>query len=517
MENITSVQYLTALQGALRGIVAFCGLLLYVLGKTRQYHIPAFKYLQNFIAVMSIWGFFGGVFFICPYVDLLPYISPFIYASITFSGSFFMLFCVAYAYPHKEVLLKKLSWILVVPCIICISVLVPPLQKFSIIFTNELIYIPYRDILEHYHFLFYVHIFFNYATVIGGIIVVACKSIKFPKETTVGSRIAMLALALFVGQNAFYTFAPRGNLLFCVPSVAIVSCMILLFYTMYYDTVEQIIDKGQSSLLESLPFPVMILNNHNLLIHTNSTGKELLSSMDSLPQKYVKKNDFFLNFTVFDKEDTLPESLDVTSRQVIQKKKDKTLYYLQEQQLTNDKLKKSHGQMMMMVPLTAIQNFFSSLESKAFKDNLCGCYNRHYFQLRLTAPAPEHMFPISILMCDIDNLKGINDILGHDIGDSYIKFCYNAIRSSVPEYADIFRLGGDEFLVVLFQTPATAVKEMVQKIESYVVQYKEFEPHRIGISVGTATAQNSTANMEDCVKAADMDMYKVKAMRKGRA
>ena len=58
---------------------------------------------------------------------------------------------------------------------------------------------------------------------------------------------------------------------------------------------------------------------------------------------------------------------------------------------------------------------------------------------------------------------------------------------------------------------------MVQKIESYVVQYKEFEPHRIGISVGTATAQNSTANMEDCVKAADMDMYKVKAMRKGRA
>ena len=514
MDNITSVQYLTALQGALRGIVAFCGLLLYVLGKTRQYHIPAFKYLQNFIAVMSIWGFFGGVFFICPYIDLLPYISPFIYASITFSGSFFLLFCVAYAYPYKEALLKKLSWLLVVPSIICISLLVPPLQRFSITFTKELVYIPYRDILEHYHFLFYIHIFFNYVTVIAGIIVVACKSIKYPKEITVGSRIAMLALALFVGQNAVYTFGPRNNLLFCVPSVAIVSCMILLFYTMYYDTVEQIIDKGQSSLLENLPFPVMILNNHNLLIHTNSTGKELLSSMETLPSRYVKKHDFFLNFTVFSKEDAHSEAR--ASQQVIQQKKDKTLYYLQEQQITNDKFKKNHGQMIMMVPLTAIQNFFSSLENKAFKDNLCGCYNRHYFQLRLTAPVHEDMFPISILMCDIDNLKGINDMLGHDRGDSYIKFCYTAIRSSVPEYADIFRLGGDEFLVILFQTPATAVKDIVQKIDAYVAHYKEFEPHRIGISIGATTAQNSNANMEDCVKAADMEMYKVKAMRKGR-
>ena len=154
METITTIQYLTSLQGAWRGTVAFCGFILFFVGQSKQSHAPAFKYLQYFIATLGVWGFFGCLFYFCPTPQLLPIISPFIYVSISFAGPIFMLFCVSYTMPKKDALLKKLSWILIIPCIVGTTLLLPPLQKFSIIFTQNVIYTPYRDIREEYHFLF---------------------------------------------------------------------------------------------------------------------------------------------------------------------------------------------------------------------------------------------------------------------------------------------------------------------------------------------------------------------------
>ncbi|MBO5690598.1 MAG: hypothetical protein J6R96_01920, partial [Spirochaetaceae bacterium] len=75
MERITLLQYLTALQGALRSIVFLCALLLIILCVNRQSHIPAFKYFLHFVIAMGVWGFFGSIFFIYPEDNLLPYIS----------------------------------------------------------------------------------------------------------------------------------------------------------------------------------------------------------------------------------------------------------------------------------------------------------------------------------------------------------------------------------------------------------------------------------------------------------
>ena len=85
MERVTLIQYLTALQGALRAIVALCALVLFVLSKNRPTYIPAFKYLRRFISIIGIWGFCCTIYFFCPYQKLLPFISPWIYVSIGFA------------------------------------------------------------------------------------------------------------------------------------------------------------------------------------------------------------------------------------------------------------------------------------------------------------------------------------------------------------------------------------------------------------------------------------------------
>lgn len=514
METITTIQYLTSLQGALRGTVAFSGFILFFVGQSKQSHAPAFKYLQYFIATLSIWGFFGCLFYLCPTPQLLPIISPFIYASISFVGPIFMLFCISYTMPKKDTLIKKLSWIFIIPCIVGTTLLLPPLQKFSITFTRNVIYIPYRDIREEYHFLFYVHIVCNYITVLTGVFVVFYKAIRYPSENTPGSKAAMLALAIFVGYNAFTTFGNKNTMFFWVPSIASTSSMILLFLAMYYDTADQIIVQGRNRLLEIIPFPVMILNNDNIFIHVNSRGSHLFSTIKKLPNQYVKKQEFLEHFSILDIEETQQETITPTSRHVVQQTDTKNLFFLQEQVINSERNKTKQGQVMMMIPLHTIQKLFANLENKAFKDSLCNCYNQHYLQIKMKELTEPSVFPVSFLMCDIDNLKGINDKLGHDQGDVYIKLCYEALRSSVRKDDAIFRLGGDEFLIILTRTHEPIARSIIQNIDSTMEQHKGFEPHKIGISVGVATAIDTSANIEECLKVADVDMYNTKRKHK---
>ena len=425
-----------------------------------------------------------------------------------------MLFCVSYTMPKKDALLKKLSWILIIPCIVGTTLLLPPLQKFSITFTKNVIYIPYRDIREEYHFLFYVHIWCSYITVLMGVFVVFFKAIRHPSDPTPGSRAAMWALAIFVGYNAFTTFWKKNNMFFWVPSIASASSMILLFLAMYYDTADQIIVKGRNRLLEILPFPVMILNNDNIFIHSNSKGKHLFSTIKNLPNQYVKKQEFLDYFTILDIEESQSKTVTHTSRHVVQQTDTNNLFFLQEQVINSEYNKTKQGQVMMLLPLHTIQKLFSNLENKAFKDSLCNCYNQHYFQVKMKELVDPNLFPVSFLMCDIDNLKGINDKLGHDQGDVYIKLCYEVLRSSVRKDDAIFRLGGDEFLIILTKTQEPIARSIIQNIDAKMEQHKEFEPHKIGISVGVATATDTSVNLAECLKAADVDMYNTKRKHK---
>ena len=425
-----------------------------------------------------------------------------------------MLFCVSYTMPKKDALLKKLSWILIIPCIVGTTLLLPPLQKFSITFTKNVIYIPYRDIREEYHFLFYVHIWCSYITVLTGVFVVFFKAIRHPSDPTPGSRAAMWALAIFVGYNAFTTFWKKNNMFFWVPSIASASSMILLFLAMYYDTADQIIVKGRNRLLEILPFPVMILNNDNIFIHSNSKGKHLFSTIKNLPNQYVKKQEFLDYFTILDIEESQSKTITHTSRHVVQQTDTNNLFFLQEQVINSEYNKTKQGQVMMLLPLHTIQKLFSNLENKAFKDSLCNCYNQHYFQVKMKELVDPNLFPVSFLMCDIDNLKGINDKLGHDQGDVYIKLCYEVLRSSVRKDDAIFRLGGDEFLIILTKTQEPIARSIIQNIDAKMEQHKEFEPHKIGISVGVATATDTSVNLAECLKAADVDMYNTKRKHK---
>ncbi len=120
----------------------------------------------------------------------------------------------------------------------------------------------------------------------------------------------------------------------------------------------------------------------------------------------------------------------------------------------------------------------------------------------------------ALLYIDVDEFKGINDSLGHHVGDELLKSVANRIRSCIRETDHVARLGGDEFAVI-----QTAVKnvgdvmEFVMRIQEAIRQPYECLGHQLSTdaSIGIALAPHDGTDLDQLVKSADLAMYGAKA------
>jgi diguanylate cyclase len=121
---------------------------------------------------------------------------------------------------------------------------------------------------------------------------------------------------------------------------------------------------------------------------------------------------------------------------------------------------------------------------------------------------------LSILALDIDHFKKVNDTYGHDGGDAVLRQLGNVLLSSCRPFDIVARVGGEEFSVVLLDCPNTQAVEVAERIRSSVAGHAFILPDgtslQISISIGVATYPDSTENLEELKKQADIELYKAK-------
>lgn len=142
-------------------------------------------------------------------------------------------------------------------------------------------------------------------------------------------------------------------------------------------------------------------------------------------------------------------------------------------------------------------------------DHLTGLYNRRFFEEELRRIDINDNLPISIIMCDINGLKLINDSFGHNSGDILLKKSADMIKRACRDNATVARIGGDEFVVILSKTTAEdtlqvanlitelASKEMVSNVE-------------LSISFGYDTKTTAEQSLGDVIANAENHMYRHK-------
>jgi diguanylate cyclase (GGDEF)-like protein len=125
---------------------------------------------------------------------------------------------------------------------------------------------------------------------------------------------------------------------------------------------------------------------------------------------------------------------------------------------------------------------------------------------------------LAVLFLDLDNFKGVNDTLGHPVGDELLKTVAQRLRACARETDIVARLGGDEFVVI--QTPIEDPSEaaaLATRIRDALTVPCDLADHHIVIdtSIGIAIAPNDGADPETLLKNADMALYGAKAGGRG--
>lgn len=151
-------------------------------------------------------------------------------------------------------------------------------------------------------------------------------------------------------------------------------------------------------------------------------------------------------------------------------------------------------------------------------DSLTGLYNRVYFEEEMRRLESGRFDPIGLIMCDVDGLKLINDTLGHDKGDELLLATTRVIRESFRGSDVVSRVGGDEFVVLLPNSPRPVVENLCNRILDAVTKYNEVEPELLlSISLGFATRDGASSSMAELYTEADHNMYREKLYRSKNA
>jgi diguanylate cyclase (GGDEF)-like protein len=164
------------------------------------------------------------------------------------------------------------------------------------------------------------------------------------------------------------------------------------------------------------------------------------------------------------------------------------------------------------------------LKELSIKDSLTGVFNRRYFSNRLSEEISRfnrYKQPFSILMIDIDEFKKHNDTHGHLIGDKILKILGATILSSLRNLDIAARYGGDEFILLLSQTPkidavniANRIKENIEK--AYLSYQEELTFSDITVSIGLASFPDDASSATELIEKADQALYLAKKSGRNR-
>jgi len=162
------------------------------------------------------------------------------------------------------------------------------------------------------------------------------------------------------------------------------------------------------------------------------------------------------------------------------------------------------------------------LIEQAFHDELTGLANRALFLDRLAhahARVSRRDAFYGVMFVDLDGFKSVNDTLGHAGGDGVLVAVARLIQLSARPSDTVARFGGDEFAVLLEDLSAPGDAEAVAaRLLSHLEMPLEVDGVRVhlGASIGVVTSDGRSLDPKDCLRLADVAMYRAKDKGKGR-
>ncbi|OGP94999.1 MAG: hypothetical protein A2157_03105 [Deltaproteobacteria bacterium RBG_16_47_11] len=269
-------------------------------------------------------------------------------------------------------------------------------------------------------------------------------------------------------------------------------------------------------IIETAEVGIWMLDSEKMTIFTN---RKIVQMLGYTPEEMKGKS--FLEFT------------DVEGRSLIESKMQSRLLSLNGQYDFNfrrkdgtdlwtimsisslfDKTGERNGALIMITDITERKKAEEQLKYISLRDPLTGLYNRAYFEEGMRRLESYRFARVGIIMCDVDGLKLINDILGHSAGDSILMAAADIIKECFRAGDVAARVGGDEFAVLLLNTERDVIETACHRMRHAIAEYNSSHLELpLSLSIGFAVSAGKSIPMNGLYKEADYNMYKEKQYR----
>ena len=168
------------------------------------------------------------------------------------------------------------------------------------------------------------------------------------------------------------------------------------------------------------------------------------------------------------------------------------------------------GMFVTFYNITRFQTLIEHLEETAGIDALTRLGNRTSYEDAKNRLHTEENLPMSIILGDVNGLKQVNDTLGHRTGDSLLCEVAKVLEQHAQPNGYAFRIGGDEFLLLLPGMPEETMRDTIRAIRAEMASILDL-PFKPSIALGGMVMQRMDERIDDLVALADKQMYTDKA------
>ncbi len=164
---------------------------------------------------------------------------------------------------------------------------------------------------------------------------------------------------------------------------------------------------------------------------------------------------------------------------------------------------------------------YSNVLRDSIHDELTGLHNRRYFNERLLDEidrAQRYGSNISLLLCDIDHFKNINDTYGHPTGDQVLIWLGKTFRDKLRNTDIIARYGGEEFAIILLNAEEKETFQIAEELRSTIADaaIPGHDNIRISISIGISILGKDSGNFNGMINNADKALYHAKSQGRNK-
>jgi diguanylate cyclase (GGDEF)-like protein len=174
------------------------------------------------------------------------------------------------------------------------------------------------------------------------------------------------------------------------------------------------------------------------------------------------------------------------------------------------------------VPVLIEYDELKKLQLNAVTDPLTGLYNRRLFNESFEKElnrARRYSLPLALVILDLHRFKEVNDRHGHPRGDEVLRSAATTLKSALRTSDSAFRIGGDEFALLLPQTDAAQALALSRRVETVFAEM--LKPLQLSVSVsmdhGVATFPQDGELTDQLIRVADERLYRLKHANHGKA